>query len=290
MKIRIIANPIAGGGRGKRMAETLRERLTGQVDDVELVLTRQAGDNEIEAARPGADCVVAVGGDGSINEVVNGLKNTSARLAILPAGTANVVARELGIPPDPEQVAQCILENKTRSMDAGVHNGRRFLLGAGAGLDAAIVHRVSQSRGKKSGLSKWIMPSIRTCLSYDYPIFKVMVDGVTVSDDAQYAIIGNCRYSAGVFPATPDAKIDDGLLDVCIMGNLKPMKLLGLLPSVRVGRHVQRSDVHYLQGEKVEVVVAEDSIPVPLQVDGDPCKHLPAIFTIERDAIQVITP
>ncbi|MFP6581431.1 MAG: diacylglycerol kinase family protein [Candidatus Hydrogenedentota bacterium] len=288
MKVRIIANPIAGGGRGKRLAEALRDTLNGNVDAVELVLTKQAGDNEIEAARPGADCVVAVGGDGSVNEVVNGLVDSDALLAILPAGTANVVARELDIPSDPNVVAKYIIAGNHRIMDAGLHGGRRFLLGGGAGLDAAIVHQVSQQRGKKSGLSKWVMPSIRTCLRYTFPQFRVVGDGRILAEDAQYVIVGNCRYSAGVFPATPKAQIDDGLLDVCVLRNLSPLRLLGLLPSVRVGRHIDRDDVLYRQCEHVELIPADEQ-DIPLQIDGDPRELLPATFSVEPGAIRVIT-
>jgi diacylglycerol kinase (ATP) len=289
MNVRIIANPVAGGGRGRRMAEALRDALDAKVSEVELVLTKQAGDNEPEAARPGADIVVAVGGDGSVNEVVNGLKGTEAALAILPAGTANVVSRELRIPKDPEAVAAMIIAGHTREMDAGLRDGRRFMLGAGAGLDAAITEAVSQQRGKKSNLMKWVGPSIKTCLSYDFPKFKVIADGDVLCDEGQYAIIGNCRYSAGVFPATPEARIDDGLLDVCILQNLSVARLIGLLPSVARGRHILRKDVIYKQFKTLEITPNTDQT-IPFQVDGDPGGCLPVNIGIEPRAVRVICP
>ena len=289
MKVRIIANPIAGGGKGRIAAEALQTTLSGIVDEIELVLTKKAGENEPEAARPGADIVVAVGGDGSINEVVNGLKGTDTTLAILPTGTANVVARELNIPPSPEFVAGIIANGKTIEMDAGLRDGRRFMLGAGAGLDAAIAEMVSQQRGRKSSLAKWIGPSIKASLQYAFPPFRVIADGTTLCEDGQYAIIGNCRFSAGVFPATPKAKINDGLLDVCILRNLGPMKLIGLLPSVRNGRHIERDDVIYEQFQTIELVPTTEE-RVPFQVDGDPAGELPAKLDVEPKAIRVIVP
>lgn len=289
MKVRIIANPVAGGGKGRRMAETLRDSLEGKVGEVELVLTKQAGDNEPEAARPGADVVVAVGGDGSVNEVVNGLKNTDAALAILPAGTANVVSRELGIPKDPEAVAALIVAGNFREMDAGIRDGRRFMLGAGAGLDAAIAEAVSEQRGRKSNLIKWVWPSIKTSLRYTFPAFRVVADGELLCEAGQYAIIGNCRYSAGVFPLTPEAKIDDGLLDICIFQNLNALRLIGLLPTVWNGRHIRRKDVIYKQFQSLEITPVSDET-VPFQVDGDPGGQLPVTIGIEPKAVRVIAP
>ena len=135
MKVRIVANPISGGGRGKSMAEALQRHLADSIGEVELALTERAGDASILAGRPGADCIVAVGGDGTINEIANGMQDTDATLAILPMGTANVVARELGIPRDTKAVAKIIARHRIRSMDLGLAGSRRFLLGAGAGFD-----------------------------------------------------------------------------------------------------------------------------------------------------------
>lgn len=289
MKVRIIANPVAGGGKGRRIAETLRDALDAKGAEVTLILTKKAGDNEIEAAVPGADIVVAVGGDGSINEVANGLKGTNTILAMLPAGTANVVSRELGISKDPQALAEMIIKGHTRVMDAGLRDGRRFLLGAGAGLDAAIAEAVSQQRGKRSSLMKWVGPSIRICLTYTFPKFRVIADGEVLSDTAQYAIIGNCRNSAGVFPATPNAKIDDGLLDVCILQRLSISRLVSLLPFVIFGRHIHRKHVLYKQFTTLTIETL-DNVRIAFQVDGDPGGQLPVTIGIEPNAIRVIVP
>ena len=271
------------------MAETLCQALQGRVETVDLILTTKAGESRAAANRPGADCVVAVGGDGSVNEVANGLGESDTLLAILPAGTANVVARELRIPSDPAALAALIAARQVRWMDVGVHGDRRFLLGAGAGLDAAVAERVARQRGKRSSLSKWVWPSIATVRTYTFPEFRVIVDGHVLTDRAQYAIVGNCRYSAGIFPATPEARIDDGLLDVCVLQNLGLLRLLGLLSSARRGTHIHRKDVVYRQGRSVELRPLSDE-RVPLQVDGDAASHLPAVFGVIPKAVQVVAP
>ncbi len=289
MRVRVIANPVAGGGRGKTMAEALCRALQGKVDDVTLVLTRKAGDNKVEASKPGADCVVAVGGDGSVNEVVNGLKDTDSTLAVLPAGTANVVARELKIPPDPQAVAALIVDQQLRWMDVGLHGTQRFLLGAGAGFDAAVVKAVSSQRGGKSSFFKWVAPTLNTVRTYSFPSFRVIADGEEVTRTVQYAIVGICRYSAGVLPTTPKAKIDDGLLDLCLYHELSFTRLLRLLATVWNPNHINRGDITYLQCRSVDFQPLSNE-EVPLQVDGDPAGSIPAKFTILPKAVQVVAP
>lgn len=271
------------------MAEALHRILAGKAGDAELILTKRAGHAGVEAGRTGADCVVAVGGDGTVNEIVNGMKDTDAMLAILPMGTANVVARELGISCDPEAIADLIAGEVTRRIDVGVTGGKRFLLGAGAGLDAAIVKAVSDRRGASSSYLKWIWPTISTGFGYAYPEIRVSVDGKVVSETAHYAIVGNCRYSAGLFEATPRAKIDDGLLDVCMLHNLNPVRLAALALQIRGGRFLNRKDVTYVQGREISFAPASDDA-APLQIDGDPAGNLPADFTIDPGALRVVAP
>jgi YegS/Rv2252/BmrU family lipid kinase len=289
MRVHIIANPVSGGGRGERLAEALRVALDHLGVAAELERTTGAGHARQAAQRTDADCVAVVGGDGTVNEVLNGLADHGVTMAILPSGTANVVARELRIPRDAAVVAQCIAERRSRPLDVGLCGERRFLLGAGAGLDAAVVREVSARRGARSSLLKWVGPSIATILRYGFPPIRATVDGAVVSESAQYAIVGNCRYSAGVFPITPKALPDDGLLDVCLLHGLTPLRLLGLLASVWRPGFVDRKDVIYLQGRDVVFEPAGEE-PAPLQVDGDPAGELPAHFGILPRAVRIVTP
>lgn len=289
MQVRIVANPVAGGGRGRAMAEALAFALEARGESVDLSFTSKAGDARQSAERGGVDCMVAVGGDGSVNEIVNGLTDLGVPLAILPMGTANVVARELNIPNNPETVAELIVKGHMRQMDVGLYGHQRFLLGAGAGLDAAIAKEVSQQRGARSGLSKWVWPSIKTSIAYQFPKIRVIVDGEEVSDDTQYAIVGNCRFSAGIFPATPKAKIDDGLLDICLFRRLGAIRLLVLTATIWRARFIEHEDVTYLQARHVELQEASKET-VPLQVDGDPAGALPGTFQLNEIPISVVCP
>lgn len=289
MNVRVIANPISGGGRGETAAREVTSALETNGETVDLVLTQQAGDAREAASRPGADCIVSVGGDGTANEIANGMKGLDAALAILPTGTANVVARELGLPKDPVALARLVAEHHTRVIDVGLIESEWFLLGAGAGLDAAITHVVSGQRGKRSSYLKWVSPVIRTVFNYRYPPIRVRVDGKEVSDSAQYAIVGNCRYSAGAFPATPRAVLDDGLLDVCLFHDLSVPKIAMLAVRVWSEKFTLRDDVTYVQGKEITLEPASDEA-VPLQVDGDPAGHLPVTIRVQPKALRVVVP
>lgn len=293
MKVDIVANPIAGGGRAGREARALERMLLERGATAAFHETTGRGDARAWAQaltrEPGlTDCLVVVGGDGTANEVVNGMVNF-VPLAILPVGTCNVVARQFSLPKDPQALTELILARSMRRMDLGVRDEERFLLGAGAGLDAAIVNTVQARRGKKASIWKWILPSIWTILRYHYPKVRVTVDGQIVSDSAQYAIVGNCVYSAGIFPATPRADTNDGLLDVCLLHRIHPLKMAWFALIVWRPGFIKRPDILYTQGREV-IFEAADSSAAPMQTDGDPTGSVPAHFSVLPEALEIVVP
>lgn len=289
MKVHIIANPAAGGGKGKVLAEALHRELAARSVPVQLTFTQHAGDGTPLARESDAECFVSVGGDGTANEILNGMDLGRSALTILRAGTANVVSRELRLRAKPEQLAGLIAARSTRRMDVGVVNGRRFLLGIGAGLDAAVVRRVTLQSNGRRGLKRWIVPSIQGVLNFNHAPIRVKVDGETVTESATYAIVGNCRYSAGVFPTTPQADIADGKLDLCAMHRLSPLKLATIALAVWTPGFTKRRDIVYRQGAEI-VLEPANNLPVALQVDGDAAGFLPARCTVLPQALEVIAP
>ncbi len=289
MRVRLIVNPIAGRGKGPHHAETLGKALERRGVQVETAITQTAGDGERFAAQPDIDGVVAMGGDGTVNEVINGLAREHTWMTIMPLGTANAVARELEIPREPEAMADLIAERRIRAIDTGIHNGKRFLLGAGAGYDAAVVGYVHRRRRGRLSLAHYALPAVRLALTYPFPPIKVTVDGLTLSEKAEYVIVGNSRYTGGIFPLTPEARLADGKLDVCVLRDLGFYALARLaLTSHRPG-FVVRPEVLYTKGTDI-VLEAAAADQIPLHVDGDPCGALPAHFTVEPGSLRIIAP
>lgn len=292
MRVCIISNPVAGGGLGNRRARSLCTALERLGHEVDVRVTQAAGDAERLAAAAvpeGFDCFVATGGDGTANEMINGMGDCGIPFTVLAVGTANVVARQFQISRQPEELANTIHRHRLEAMDLGVSKGRRFLLGAGAGLDAAITAKVKRLRGKTSSLWIWVRPAIETILTYRYPEVRVTVDGTLLTARAQYAIVGNCIYSAGVFPSTPRARTDDGLLDVCVIHDITPIKCISMAFHVWHPSFIERADVRYAQGREVTFEPAGEEA-APLQIDGDPAGSLPASFSVLPAAARIIVP
>ncbi|MBI1320137.1 MAG: hypothetical protein GC168_14500 [Candidatus Hydrogenedens sp.] len=292
MDICVIANPVAGGGKARRRARSLQRRLQRLGHRVELCVTKAAGDAERfarERAGSAIGCFVSVGGDGTANEMMNGLRGTTPVFTVLGVGTANVVARQFRIPRSPHAVAKMIHHANTYTMDLGERDGRLFLLGAGAGLDAAITTEVKKRRGRTSSIWIWVWPVIKTVLTYRYPKVRVIADGEVISESAEYAIVGNCIYSAGVFPSTPQADTADGLLDICLLHALTPWKCMALALTVWWPSFINRPDVTYRQARTVTFEPAGDEA-APLQIDGDPAGGVPAHFTVVPGAARIVIP
>ncbi len=290
MLIHIISNPVAGGGQGRVRAEALHTMLKTKGIEARLLLTARAGDaRQMASEADNADCVAVVGGDGTLNEVVNGIPRAGMRLAVLPAGSANVVAREFGIRPVPERVAEWIVDGRGRPMDLLESEGRRIILGAGAGLDAAIATEVKAGRGAKSSIYRWVLPGARTVWRYRYPGVRVTVDGKELCAHSPYVVVGNCRYSAGIFPATRRALIDDGMMDVIAIRKLSTWRMPGLIAGVWSAGFPDSANVAYAQGRET-ILEPANSEPVALQIDGDPAGHVPARFSMLPAFINMVTP
>lgn len=290
-QVHIIANPVAGGGRGHRTAQTLFEALAARGIAATLFETSRAGDGRAEAGRADAPILAVVGGDGTLNEVLNGLPEGSpTALAICPVGTANVVARALGMKGDPHFTAGAIAAGKTIPMDMGLHGARRFLLGAGAGLDAAVTQAVQEQRGRRSSLAKWVLPALKVVARYPYPKIRVTVDGDVIAEGAGYVIVGNCRNSAGIFPATPRAELSDGLLDVCAFTDLSLSRLAWLLVNVWRPGYIEQPWIAYRQGRDIRLEAAAGEAAAPLQVDGDSAGVIPASFAVAPWRVNMVVP
>lgn len=289
MNVCIIANPASGAGRGAQLAEEIRKALAPRVESVEVAVTGAAGDAERIAQHVRADCVVSVGGDGTANEILNGMNDQVRTLAIYPAGTANVVARQLGIRKNIAAFAELVARRSVRHIDGGTANGRKFLLGIGAGLDAMIAKQVAARQDGARGLGRWIMPAVRSVLHFNHAPIRVRVDGEIVTESTSYAIVANCRFSAGVFPVTRRADVADGLLDLCAMHRLSVPKLAWMAIAVWSPGFPERGDVVYRQGTEF-VLEPASSLPVPLHVDGEVAGFLPATCRVLPGAFEMIAP
>ena len=241
------------------------------------------------AAHEGVSTVVACGGDGTINEVVNGLAGADTALAVVPSGTANVWAREAFIPRDPAQAFELIPRARRVRADLGVANGRRFLLMCGIGLDAGVVRRVERMPAKRVFGRALYGVFGAAAVARGSSISAVLtVDGRPHERDLLQLVAGNTRLYGGVARITSAARIEDGLLDVCVLhGAATPGERFRLAArALRGGLDAQAArGVDYFRARQVEVAT---EVPAAVQVDGEYLGETPVTLRVEPKALTVL--
>lgn len=292
-RVLIFANPIAGRGRGRPTAERLSVALAQAGYATDVILDRPA---DVPADRlAGAAAVVTIGGDGTLRGVVDRLIAAGDVPPVLPVpmGTANLMGRHLGVRWRPATLAAAVVETvrrrQVRHLDAGVANGRPFLLMAGVGLDAAVVHLLDRTRTGPIAYASYVVPTALTLAAYTFPPLTVEVDGrVVMKDEPALAFVGNVReYGTGI-PILTRAEPDDGLLDVCAMPCRNPIDLAALLIAMAGGDHVRRPGVVYARGTAARVTGPAG--PVPVQVDGDPAGFTPLDVSVLPGRVPFLVP
>lgn len=287
MRIQLIANPVAG--RNAEAAITQAQRyFASQGVEVDLCLTRGRGDAEMYAAQGadrGYDRLVVAGGDGTVNEVVNGMTAGSPPLAVLPAGTTNVLALEAELPWRVDQACAVALHGIPTAIHLGLAGERRFVLMAGIGFDAAVVRDVDLSLKRRVAKGAYL---ISACLGWlrlrDTPLR--IVDDRGVTHHGYGAIISNARSYGGKFTMTPEASLVADCLDVCLI--LRPGRMAQLMAGMAL---VSGRPLAYPWGEQLRgrvFVVSGDGVPV--QIDGDSAGELPRTFAMNPFMIRLMIP
>jgi diacylglycerol kinase (ATP) len=243
-------------------------------------------DRPTEPVRPDISAVITVGGDGTLRDVVDRLFGRSPDgPPVLPVsmGTANLMGRHLGYRWTPATLGSLVVNTIRRRrivrLDAGRANGKLFLLMAGVGLDAAVVHELARTRRGPIALASYLMPLAVSFAGYRFPPITVDVDGIRVLDDEPaIAVFGNVREYGTGLPILPRADATDGLLDVCCMPCRDWTGLVELLLALTNQTHPAREGVITLRGKTIGIRSPEK---VPVQIDGDSAGFTPlAIETL----------
>ncbi|HZG54078.1 MAG TPA: diacylglycerol kinase family protein [Pyrinomonadaceae bacterium] len=296
-RIRLISNPRAGRGGAKRAAEVARfcALLGARGIEVETVSTGAPGDATrlaAEVAREGgAREVIVSGGDGTINEALQGLAGGRVRLGIWPAGTANVLARELRLPFDARGAAEVIARGETRRIYAGcateeASGARRyFFLMAGIGLDASVVERVQPRLKRRVGEGAFWVSGLGHLVRWRPVAFRVEVEGQTYP--ATFAAFGRAAHYGGDISVTPGARLDEPEFEICIVNSHSRLRFLSLLAHGlrRDGVHPEMPGVRYVRATR-----ARATGEARMQVDGELTGRLPVTFEIAPVPIEVIAP
>jgi diacylglycerol kinase (ATP) len=292
-----IVNPVAGAGRGARAFPALRQLVAERTHvDAAYAMAERRGHAVAlaeRAASSGYDPIAAVGGDGTVNEVANGLlryRGAIPRFAVIPTGTGNDFARSVGIPRALERAVAVALgeSGAARAVD-GARIGDGYFVGvAGAGFDARVARAVNGAPDRlKIGALPFVLYTLREIVRNRNVELSIELDGATpIRQRALLVAVSNCRYSGGGMQLAPDAEPDDGSLDVCIIGDVNTFEVVRLLPTVFSGRHVRHPKVSVHRARSIRI----DGPPgVFAQADGDVIGQLPIGIEIWPRALQVLT-
>ena len=286
----IIGNPNSGSAGEEGYLESFAEVLRAEGLTVEVLNTERPDHATELAAEAGDRLVVAAGGDGTVNEVVNGLSQ-GATLGILPLGTANVLARELGLPLRPEDACERILTGTTFRMDVGVATDRegterRFTCMAGIGFDAEVVREVTPRFKRYLRSLAFPLVALKVYLRGGLPNLRIL-DGDT-AHVAQFAIVANGRYYGGEFETAEAASLASGVLEVVLIEKVGILMRPDVLARILAKSPLDRAMQSFTAQEILAESPAARGRRVPVQLDGEVWGRLPMSFRIEPAAVGVI--
>jgi YegS/Rv2252/BmrU family lipid kinase len=298
----LVVNPAsANGSTGRRWPEIAHRAAELGLVGESLLSERpgQAVELARRAAEEGASLVVAVGGDGTVNEVVNGLlavEGERPELAAIARGTGTDFVRHFGIPTKLEGAVEVALSGDMRTIDAGRVTYRSwsgeeesayFANSASAGMSGAVAQRANTSTKALGGKASFLYATLAVFAGWHASELEVEVDDERRSGLMYDTIVANCRYLGGGMAMTPEAQPDDGRFDVLLLGDITRRDLLLTLPKVYRGTHLPHPKAELLRGSRV---VVRSETPLPVELDGEQPGTTPATFEIVPDALRLRVP
>jgi YegS/Rv2252/BmrU family lipid kinase len=281
----IILNPAADSERALRK----QARVESLARDCVVCATTYTGEAEAMARRgvaEGFEKIVAAGGDGTINEVVNGLAGSGTTLGLLPIGTMNVFATELGLPThDLELCWEIVKGDSTRAIDLPKANQKFFVQLAGVGLDAQVVKETSSQLKRNFGPLSYVISALQIAARKPPRLFIQSEDASI--DEGSFVLVGNGRLYGGPFPFFKHAALDDGLLDVIVFKRLGYLEIIKYLQDVIFSSEIRVPEIEYFQTRQLRV---ESDQSVPVELDGELVGNCPVEFSLENRSLRVLVP
>ncbi|HSK94188.1 MAG TPA: diacylglycerol kinase family protein [Candidatus Angelobacter sp.] len=289
----VIVNPAAGNGRARRLLGWIRERLERR-PDARLRITGRPGDAEAWAADALGqhDRVVAVGGDGTIQEIVNGLlaTQTGGSLGVVPVGSGNDLARSLSLPGDPAEAWTAALGRVVVSVDVLHARGasgmeRWFASAGGIGFDAQVAHAMVRRRGWQRGRAGYLVTALAELRHFPNRAVRIVIDDEEPFERRILLVaITNGAYYGGGMHIAPNARVDDAWMDLCVVGDIGRLDALRQLPNLYRGRHGDHPAVEMRRARRVSI----DGDPETLvHLDGEPFDGFPLRVEMHAGVLSV---
>ena len=287
-RLALLVNPTSGKGRAARVAEPVLARLRASGAEVVQVIGTDGPDAErraIEVVKDGVDALVALGGDGIAHTAIQAVAGTGVPLGLVPAGTGNDLARELDMPRDPLEATEAILAATPRHIDA-VRAGDRWFGGVlGSGFDSMVNERANRMSWPR-GRSRYNLAILAELRVFRPLPFTITLDGEVWHTEAMLVAVGNgTSYGAGM-KVCPTASLDDGLLNVTVLGPVPKLRFIRMFPRVYKGTHIELPEVHCRTAHEVRL----ESPGVIAYADGERFAPLPLTCTCVPGALTILAP
>lgn len=298
----VIVNPRSGGGLSQRRWAALLGPLTDGLGPVDVRFTEAKGDGRRiahEEATAGRGLIVAMGGDGTISEVADGILDAggTSELGVIPRGTGGDFRRSLDLDDDLGQAARRIRDTPARLIDAGrvsfvADDGsqaeRHFVNVVSFGFSSDVARQANASSKRLGGRVAFLSATVRSLVSYDHVAVVLSVDDQPERRmSLLLAAVGNGRFFGGGMKICPEALLDDGLFDLVIVGNLGRVGVMANIHRIYSGHHLTMKEVQGTRGRRMKVAPADREAKIPLEVDGETPGHLPASFELLPGALRV---
>ncbi|MDD4518014.1 MAG: diacylglycerol kinase family lipid kinase [Limnochordia bacterium] len=286
-KILCIVNRTAGAGRTGRLWPRIYRRMKQLNLKVDCVYTEGPYHASSLAAKSTADFseLVAVGGDGTINEVVNGMLGSSSVLGIIPTGKGNDLARTLGIPRNFELALERLQNRVIRHVDVVQLGDTHFINGASVGFDAEVAHQVNCSVLPFRGMAAYVGAALKTLYRFKGCSISIELDDEKITKRGLMVVVANGQYYGGGMKIVPPADLSDGFLDICLVEELGKMSFLANLGRVYSGNHMNHPRVKFYRSKKIKITTER---PLRLQADGELIGTTPCKIAVKPRAIAVL--
>jgi diacylglycerol kinase (ATP) len=290
MHLKVIYNPAAGRGRARRNVREVEEYLRARGARVDC--EPSTGPEDLvriaaESSRGGYDRVVVCGGDGTVNLAVREFDLAKGTLAIVPTGSGDDFAKVMGIPRNVRRACDVAIGGAVREVDVALANGIRYLGVAGLGFDSEVADFANRNARFLRGSAVYLYAIFRVLPRFTPRPVEIRTENGTRSESIMFAAVGNTRQYGGGIRITPDAAVDDGLLDLCLVHETTRMELLKTLPKAYTGAHVKSAFVEMARGR---VFHFSSDTAMAVYADGEPLTRTPVSFGLEEGKLRVVVP
>ena len=292
MKHLFILNPAAGKGKTLKLLPAIKAYFAASEEDYAIEVTKYpCHATEIAAAYSSKETcrIYSVGGDGTLNEILNGMAGSGSSLGVIPAGSGNDFIKSIAPDSDLKSIIARTVEGTAKPIDIARVNDKFFINIASLGFDAQVAHTTQHFKKLPliTGKMAYILGILTTILQRKSNLLEIRIDDRFIKNDTLLIAIGNGKYYGGGILAVPEAEITDGLFDICLVDNISRMKILHLFPLYMKGQHGKISAVRFYKGKRVEIKSAS---PIAMNSDGEISIVKEAVFEILPKALSFIFP